>query len=80
MKICSRCKQEKPDDQFSKKSARKDGLQAYCKDCSRERKMEWREGNSDKIREYNRRWRENNRDKINERNRRWRAALEKQEG
>ena len=34
MKICSCCKIEKPKDQYIKKSATKDGLYVYCKECN----------------------------------------------
>jgi hypothetical protein len=33
MKTCSRCKVEKPELEFNRSSARKDGLQNYCKIC-----------------------------------------------
>lgn len=33
MKTCSRCKQEKPRERFSKASRSTDGLNAWCKDC-----------------------------------------------
>lgn len=37
MKICSTCKQQKSFDQFNKKTANKDGLERYCKECHRRR-------------------------------------------
>ena len=33
MKTCSKCKEEKPLDQFNRHRSRKDGRQAYCKAC-----------------------------------------------
>lgn len=33
-KVCSRCKEEKPANEFYKASRSKDGLQSYCKACS----------------------------------------------
>ncbi len=33
MKICTKCKLEKPLEEFSKRAASKDGLQPSCKDC-----------------------------------------------
>ena len=34
-KTCPKCKQEKPLSEFYKNRSRKDGLQAWCKDCFR---------------------------------------------
>ena len=36
MKTCSRCKQDKPLDEFHKSSRMKDGLQSSCKSCMAE--------------------------------------------
>ena len=44
-KICSRCKQEKSTSEFSKNSAKKDGLNSHCKSCHREWYKEWYKGN-----------------------------------
>lgn len=35
MKRCSKCGVEKDESEFSKCTSRRDGLQAYCKDCKR---------------------------------------------
>lgn len=35
MKTCSRCRAEKAVSEFNKKTRNKDGLQAWCRDCSR---------------------------------------------
>jgi hypothetical protein len=35
MKTCSRCRESKPHAAFQRNSARKDGLQATCRDCRR---------------------------------------------
>lgn len=35
MKICSRCKAEKQDEDFSRDRQNKDGLRSYCRACSR---------------------------------------------
>lgn len=37
MKICCKCKIEKPLEQYNKKSSNKDGLERYCKECHREK-------------------------------------------
>lgn len=33
MKICNKCKQEKPLSEFNKNKSYKDGLDCYCKEC-----------------------------------------------
>jgi hypothetical protein len=38
MKMCPRCCQTQPRDQFYRSSASKDGLYAYCKACHRDKK------------------------------------------
>ncbi|KKL79443.1 hypothetical protein LCGC14_2014800 [marine sediment metagenome] len=35
MKICNKCNEEKPLNEFNRKSANADGLERYCKDCHR---------------------------------------------
>jgi uncharacterized protein YbaR (Trm112 family) len=35
-KLCTRCKETKPHDQFHKRKQAKDGLQSHCKDCMRD--------------------------------------------
>jgi hypothetical protein len=34
MKTCSRCKESKPREAFSRRTANRDGLQNYCRECS----------------------------------------------
>lgn len=42
-KLCLKCSVTKPVSDYHKKSAAKDGLQAYCKACVNENKKHWRE-------------------------------------
>ena len=56
MKICSKCKEEKTLDSFSKMKASIDCLQNKCKDCDKE----YRKDNAIKIKDY----RDNNKDKF----------------
>ena len=44
MKVCNRCKQDKPLLDFNKK---RDGLQSLCKDCSRKASKEYYEKNKE---------------------------------
>jgi hypothetical protein len=46
MKVCSKCKQKKIFDEFSKNRTAKDGLQSYCKVCSlAATKLDYRKNN-----------------------------------
>lgn len=47
MKICKRCKLEKPFSEFYKDSRSKDGKQPKCKKCSSELGKEWNRNNKD---------------------------------
>lgn len=49
VKRCSKCKQEKPLDEFSACRKRRDGLQAQCKTCCRENFERWYERNAAKV-------------------------------
>lgn len=76
MKPCTKCGIEKSFDSFCKNAMRKDGLQAWCKDC----KKRWRDANPERHRENSRRWREAHPEKCREYNRNRReASLEKRQ-
>jgi hypothetical protein len=49
-KYCPRCGYTKSKKEFSKKTATKDGLQPYCKECNREYNQIWHMEPSTKIR------------------------------
>jgi len=66
MKTCSKCREIKPFSDYGKNRAKKDGLQARCKDC----RKEYSANNRDKIAEYNKEYRANNSNKIKEYNQR----------
>lgn len=51
-KKCSKCKEVKPRESFSKDSRRKDGMQTYCKDCNKAYKNENREQVNKTIKEW----------------------------
>lgn len=53
-KICTKCGRELPatEEYFYKKSAKKDGLKAYCKDCSKKYHKEWAKNHKDERKEY----------------------------
>ena len=48
-KICCKCKEEKSTDEFTKLSNSPDGLNYYCKLCSRNITKQWKKNNSEKI-------------------------------
>jgi hypothetical protein len=48
MKQCCKCKQEKPLTDFNKKSANRDGLERYCKECHRAKNRKHYEANKAK--------------------------------
>lgn len=48
-KVCKRCGQELPVEYFSKNNAMKDGLQSYCKDCTKELVKQSRERNKENL-------------------------------
>lgn len=54
MKVCCRCKIEKPVSNFHNKTSSKDGLDSRCKDCKGNYNKKWRSDNLDKARKYDR--------------------------
>ena len=79
MKICSRCKESKPLDQFYKHKRAKDGYCSYCIVCDKKAKAEyylrtreetiaraarWSQENREKTREYKRNWKRKNPDAL----------------
>lgn len=77
MKVCRKCKREKPMSEFYVERASTDGRQAYCKVCAKEASKAWESANIDKVRASAAAWRAANPDKVaaaNERLRNKRAA------
>lgn len=74
MKLCSKCGEEKPLDDFHRNAKLRDGRQTYCKVCIVEYKRKWRDDNRDHVRATNRvqakAYRENNPEKV----RAWKRA------
>ena len=75
MKRCSKCKEVKAFDEFSRESRNKNGLYSWCKECIRvaaiPRQRKYRKNNPEKARESNKQWRKNNPEKAREYNRKW---------
>ena len=92
-RVCRKCGQEKPLEEFVKNKNLALGYSYICKQCKAEqsrkryaanpekvleRNRKWRAANPEKERERKRKWRAANLEKVLERNRKWRAAnLEK---
>lgn len=78
MKVCNKCGESKPHEQFSKSAGSKDGLQYSCKDCNKEYRIKnsgviasyakdyYRE-NKDVITAYKKEYQEKNREAISAR-------------
>jgi hypothetical protein len=64
LKICGKCKIEKPISEFYKRNGRKDGTTGNCKVCSNERCKAYREANKEKIAKRMRPYTEANKEKI----------------
>ena len=62
MKVCRKCGEEKPLDQFQRMSASSDGHQYICAVCMRARCREWQKKNNEKKVAYNLAWRAANPD------------------
>ena len=65
-KTCTRCREEKPADMFSKFKRSRDGLHAFCKECNKEcsRKTRLKDGQKEKERLRAIEYRKNNPDKA----------------
>ena len=85
MKVCGKCREEKPGSEFGKDSRTTTGLKCYCRPCeaaqrridraknpeaARAVSAKWRAANPEKVRAYTRA----NREANTERMRKWRAA------
>lgn len=66
MKICKKCKEQKPYECFYKHSIIKDGYSTVCKQCSSEADKLYRERNKEKLLESKKAYRDANKDKIRE--------------
>lgn len=70
MKICSKCKVEKPLSEFA--TAKTQNINR-CKTCCYAKQKQWRINNPDKQRKLKRKYYEKNRKKLQEDDRKWRA-------
>lgn len=63
-KICSRCKQLLPFEQFDKNRANQNGLHSECKECRHKYDKNYRKQNKEKINEYQRNFYKKNKAKM----------------
>lgn len=70
-KKCHNCDKLKPISDFSKRTRYKDGLEYYCKECSRLKLSGYRKSHHEAFLENCRKYRLKNRDKINDYNRKY---------
>jgi len=66
MKECTKCKVDKPLNEFSKEKSGKDGLRSNCKSCEKEYNKKYRQANRDKVLESKKKWRQENKEKAKE--------------
>lgn len=71
MKLCTKCKEGKPLDQFHKQRAQPDGHKSICRTCAKVYKRQWYERNKQIVLEQNRQWRHNNKEHLAELVKRW---------
>ena len=71
MKICSKCKQEKPIIEFCRDKNRKSGRYPQCKSCAKEYIKIYTFNNKDKLKEYHKKLYIANKGQIDERNKLW---------
>ena len=70
MKTCTKCNQEKPLDQFYKRSDR-DSYHSWCKSCKHESGKSWHSRNKERHAELTSRWYEQNKDQHLENSKNW---------
>lgn len=63
-KVCTNCKANKTKDEFCKRAASKDGLNARCKVCKSKIDKEYRQQNVEKKRERDKKYRKHNAEKV----------------
>ena len=74
-RVCRKCGQEKPLEEFAKDKECVLGHSHICKQCKAERNRKWRAANPEKVLEYKRKRYAANPEKVLERNRKWREIL-----
>lgn len=73
-RVCRKCGQEKPLEEFVKDKTRELGYSYTCKHCRREHACKYRADNHEKILEYGRKHYAENSERYNKYSRKWQAA------
>ena len=73
-RVCRKCGQEKPLEEFVKDKTCALDHGHTCKQCKAEQRRKWRAANPEKVRELKRKWRAANSEKVREYDRKYRAA------
>jgi hypothetical protein len=73
MKVCRKCKEEKPLTEFYANKLCSDGKQSYCKVCSKALAKAWETANPEKVRAKQAAWRAANPEKVRASHAKWRA-------
>ena len=73
-RVCRKCGQEKPLEEFAKNKECVLGHSHICKQCKAEQSRKWHAANPEKCREQFRKYRAANPEKYRERSRKYRAA------
>ena len=71
MKVCSKCKEEKIINLFSKNKNYRDGLESQCKECTKKRLHKWRENNHEYDLQRKIEWRDKNIEYDKKRKAKW---------
>jgi Recombination endonuclease VII len=64
MKVCLKCHQTKPLEEFYRRKRSKDGRDWYCKPCGKANAQQWRKHNHEREREVCRQWRQRNKERF----------------
>ena len=59
-KVCTKCGEWKPLDEYNKHKLGKYGRQSKCRECQKEYKKQWHQNNKEYCKEYGKQWRGNN--------------------
>lgn len=70
IKICTKCQEEKPLDQFNKDKTKKDGLRPICKICTGKQQKQYAQKNKAKIAEYQKEYAKKNQKTLQKNKRR----------
>ena len=70
-KRCSKCREEKPLEEFFKNERTSTGYTSYCKKCSLIAVKEWKEKNKERVKELRQNWNKANKERVKESRQNW---------